>query len=92
MRFSIPTGHTKVQFGRFFELKVGRGAGSRGCMPGMPPETQIREDFSIRGLVYLPEVINYFFTKGIWFELSSILLVKCENCLLSDFRFSKLDS
>ena len=29
--------------------------------------------------MYLPEAINYFFTKGIGFELSSILLVKFEQ-------------
>ena len=50
--------HCIKKFGHFFELKDGRGTRSRGSRPGMYPDTQIREDFSIRHLAYLPELFK----------------------------------
>ena len=50
----IPNMIMKIVFSQFFDLEVVPGAESRGCRPGICPDTQIREDFLIRHLAYLP--------------------------------------
>ena len=54
----LPTCQKKSRIGHFFDLKVRRGATYFNRPPAMHPDTQIREDFVIRHLVYLPEAIK----------------------------------